>query len=455
MTVIPAAGAPRDRLRLVDRAQTVGAGILDVGAASAATFVCGMLAVRVLQPHVLGAYALAFRVLVLAMGVPASLMFFPREVQAMQLPERDRVRVVGPALRAGVPTAVLAALVAALWPFSVPDGVASRDLVYLNITMCFVVVLSPCQDLLRRALHMSGRSGQAASVSLVQLVVVVIGACFVAFGVVPLPVASLPFGLLALANAVSLAIGMVLLRSDHARPAPVVAGSAEELRRSGAWLLLTGVLPNGTAVLAGVILTQVSGPEALGYLEAARIVAQPILVFAAGLNAVLGPRSMHAAISFQAHRARRLSRQFTTLVLLVGAGYAITFGVPHALNVFAWVSPKAFTVPWIVMVMIVAHVALSISLPERSELLGAGRSRSLAGIEAFAGLASLACALLAVILGVFALPLGLFVQGLIRQVLLRRQAARHYRAGPARGSPDSVPAPEWSATVAGLPETSA
>jgi O-antigen/teichoic acid export membrane protein len=274
---------------------------------------------------------------------------------------------------------------------------------------------------------------------------------------VPLPAACLPFGLLALANATSLAAGMALLRLEHAPPVPVLAGSAEELRRSGAWLLLTGVLPNGTAVLAGMILTQVSGPGALGYLEAARLVAQPILVFAAGLNAVLGPRSMHAAISLQAERARRLSRQFTTLIALVGIGYALAFGVPHALNLFARLSPKAFTVPWIAMLMIVAHVALSLSLPERSELLGVGRSRALASIEAVASLASLACAFLAVVLGVVALPIALLVQGLLRWVLLRSRAARHYRpaASPASLNAPSGAEAEWPATIVALPDTPA
>jgi hypothetical protein len=82
--------------------------------------------------------------------------------------------------------------------------------------------------------------------------------------------------------------------------------------------------------------------------------------------------------------------------------------------------------------MIVAHVAMSLAFPQRSELLGMGRSRALAGIEAAASVACLACAFLASVVGIFALPFGMIAQGLIRFALLRLQSARLYRITPVR-----------------------
>jgi O-antigen/teichoic acid export membrane protein len=273
-------------------------------------------------------------------------------------------------------------------------------------------------------------------VSLVQLLVVLGGAALVLSGVVRTRDSWMPLGVLAAANAASLVVGMLWVAPDDSTREARLEGDGASLLRSGGWLLVMGMLPHGAAVLAGLFLAQVRGPGALGYLEAARIVAQPILVFATGLNAVLGPRSMHAARAADAAPARRLSRRFVGAVLIVGIAYAGMFGAPHAWNLFTHLTPKAFEIPWVVMLMIVAHIALSLSLPERSELLGAERSRSLASIEAVASLATVLCALLAIIIGILALPLGLIVQAIVRHALMRVHAMRLYGGVAARSTLD-------------------
>ena len=415
------------------RVPLVAAGIVDVSAASAATFVCGLLAARLLEAHELGAYSLAFRVLVLAMTVPSALVFQAREVQAVQAPEPDRLGLFLPGMFVGVPVAVVTALLAALWPLSFPGGVADSTIRALNITMCLVAALSPLQDFLRRMLHLSGRSWHAARVSLIQLGVVIASWAIAGLGSHRYPLAWLPFGILALANAVSMMVGVILARRAIARPAPRLVEGGDDLLKSGALLLFIGMLPSVVGVLAGVILARVSGPDVLGYLEAARVVAQPILVFGIGLSAVLGPRSMRAARARERGEARRLAWQFSAAVLGLGIVYAIFVGFPNPLNVLAWLIPKAYTVSGVVLLTIAGHVALSLAMPRRSEMLGAGRIGSLAWIEAISNVVNVACASLAAVIGIFALPLGTLAQGLIRLVLLHVQNARLYRK-PLDGS---------------------
>jgi O-antigen/teichoic acid export membrane protein len=420
-----------DEPEVLARALTVAAGIIDVGASSAATFVCGLLAVRLLTAHVLGAYALAFRVLVLAMTVPWALIFQTREVQAMRVPERDRLRLFLPGARVGVPIAIWTSLLAALWPLTFPGGVPPQSIWALNVTMCAVAVLSPLQDFFRRLLHLSGRSWDAARVSVTHLGIVLVGWVVVAMGYVRVPEAWLPFGLLASANALSLLVGMRYSRSALTAPAPVLPDRERDLLRTGMWLLLVGLLSSATNVIAGIVIARISGPDTLGYLEAARVVAQPVLVFTLGLSAVLAPQLMRAAQTRQRNDARRLAWQFSAAIAVVGLMYALVFGIRYPGNVLALLIPKAFIVPGVVMLTIVAQITVSLASPQRSQLLGAGWNKTLAGVEAISNSAIVGCAFLASVVGIFALPIGTLSMGLIRLLLLRHQTTHLYASPEA------------------------
>ena len=440
-----AGAAERGRRRLF-RIPTIGAGLLDVGTSSAATFVCGLIAVRLLDVDVLGAYALAFRALVLAMTVPAFFVFQPREVQAAGVPEGEQLRFFAAGVRVGVPVAVLAALVSALWPVSFPGGVASESITALNVTMCFVAVLSPLQDFLRRMLHLSGRSWHAARVSLIHLAVVAIGWGIVTLRLVRLPGPWIPFGLLAIANAVSLIAGIALSGTKLTGGVPSSAEERGELLPSGGWLLVIGLIPNVTAVLVSAALAHMRGPDVLGYYEAARIVAQPILVLSLGLGAVLGPRAMRAAQARRQKEATHIAAQFRACLIALGAVYALAVGIPHRGNLLAWLVPEAFVIPWVVMCLIAAQVTLSLTLPSQNELLGAGRFRFLATTEAIGAGARVACVLLVRLVGVFALPIGLLVHALLRLGLHQFEKRRYYGSLPEpMSSPQET---EMSSTAA-------
>jgi O-antigen/teichoic acid export membrane protein len=192
------------------------------------------------------------------------------------------------------------------------------------------------------------------------------------------------------------------------------------------WLLLVGLLSSATGVIAGIVIARISGPDTLGYLEAARVVAQPVLVFALGLSAVLGPRLMRAAQTRRRDDARRLARQFSAAIAVMGLMYALVFGIRYPGNVLALLIPKAFIVPGVVMLTIIAQIAVSLATPQRSELLGAGWNKTLAGVEAISNAAIVGCAFLASVVGIFALPIGTLSMGLIRILLLRHQTTQLY-----------------------------
>ncbi len=73
------------------------------------------------------------------------------------------------------------------------------------------------------------------------------------------------------------------------------------------------MIPFGTSFVGVLLIVELAGPEAMGFAEAARVAAQPILVLATGLSAVLGPRGMEAAIRRTRPQAQKVLRLFLTL----------------------------------------------------------------------------------------------------------------------------------------------
>ena len=90
--------------------RTILPGLFDVGSASLATFLVGLYAVRVFEPSILGAYALAFSAFVLVSNIPAQMIFVPCQVESISLERHQRLSVVGRSLQLGLPVAVLSAL---------------------------------------------------------------------------------------------------------------------------------------------------------------------------------------------------------------------------------------------------------------------------------------------------------------------------------------------------------
>ena len=270
-------------------------GVLDAGFASLATFAAGLAAVAVFDEADLGVYAVFFVAFTLGQLVAYQLIYVPAEIVAVGRVGEQRLTIFDDSLRIGIlPSLAGASVVFAATLTTAP--IASTGLIIgLTVTAWIATLLSPTQDHVRRTLHVADRSWHAAVMSTTQFLVS--GAAIAVLLVLDAPAAWVPFGALALANLVSLSIGLLLVHHDrhHARASSHV--TFRDLVAQGRWLLLQASIPAAAAFVTANIITYLAGPEAMGYAEAARIVAQPILVLAAGLIYPLRPRAMEAALS--------------------------------------------------------------------------------------------------------------------------------------------------------------
>lgn len=395
----------------------VAAGVADAGLASLATFAAGLFAVRALEPRALGAYALVFTAFNLLAVVPAQLLFVPAETAAAGFPSAEWGGLAAHSLRAGLPAAALAAVALPAWMLAAPPGIPRSAALAMTATAAACTLVSPVQDHLRRMLHVAGRSGDAARVSAAQLVVVL--AVLIAaprFGVGD---AWIPFGALAAANALSLAGGLATIRAGVANDAPVQMDRGA-LASAGRWLLLAGAIGPASGFAAAAVAGRLAGPEALGFAEAARVIGHPVLVLAIGLSAVLGPRSVRAARARSRTEARRVAVHFQALALGGGMIYLAVASVDWALNPFPALVPRAYAAGGLAGVAILAALANGALFPSRSELLGAERAGSIARADAAGAALRVGIAGTAGVTGVFAVPLGFLVLGLVRWAGYRR-----------------------------------
>ena len=185
----------------------ITAGVLDAGMSSLATFLGGLVAANLLGDSELGVYAVFFTAFNFAQVVANNLVFVPAEVVAVAWPKETRMQSLAGAAAIGI-----AALVAA--------QTATASLVMpLAITTGLTTLLWPTQDHVRRMLHIADRSWAAAAVSTVQFSVMALSIGVLIF--LDVDDGWIPFGALAIANAVSIFVGLILARpSGGIRPAP-------------------------------------------------------------------------------------------------------------------------------------------------------------------------------------------------------------------------------------------
>jgi O-antigen/teichoic acid export membrane protein len=408
-------------------------GVLDVGLASLATFLVGLYAARVLAPTELGAYALCFRALFLAGVVSSHGLFWPAESLVAMSATTQRLRLLGRTLKLGLPPAFIAAVATSLWVFFAPSGLPGGALTGLTVTAVATAFLSPVQDHVRRMLHVGGVSQVAAAVSGVQLasIATALLACRdLGIGKWWVPLGSLAFG-----NLVSLVVGLVWVRATM----PPALGTALDalplfdIWQLGRWLLLLALLEAGSAFLAAATVAEISGAAALGYAEAARVVAQPVMVFAWGLSGVLGPRSVRAGSERDAGQGHRIERSFVLILTLAGVTSLGLLSLDWWGNPMAWLLPKAYVLPGLVALSIVAHLALGAAYSPRSELIGGGRAASMAKVDLGAGVLRTLVGASATWFNAYAVPLSLLGYGVaqslgyrrLRQVLYLREAVRN------------------------------
>lgn len=401
-------------------------GMLDVGLASLGSFAVGVYAARFLDPAALGAFALFFALFTTLTVFPSEGIFVPAEAAAVSRPEQDRRHLAGQAVPVGFAAALLVApgVLIAVWLLS--DSVPASVTTPLAITTALTVMVAPLQEHVRRVCHLAGLSWRASVVSAVQLAAIV--ASLVGMALAGIDPAWIPFGALAVANVLSLAVGVALLAHGRGgalgirlRPASLV--------RAGRWLVTAAAARAGSAVVAAALIEQLASVEVLGYAEAARVIGRPVLVVAIGLQAVLGPRSVEAGLNLDRRRARRISGGFLAILAGIAVPYLAVVGWVWTGNPVAVLIPAAYVVAWLVPAQILADFLGGIVFPYRMELIGAGREAALLPAELVGGGAQIAIGATAAATGGFARPLGLLALRLTQFVRYRRSLDAIYRHG--------------------------
>ncbi|MDJ0497358.1 MAG: hypothetical protein QNJ89_05970 [Acidimicrobiia bacterium] len=409
------------------------AGVIDSGFASLAGFAVALTAVSLFGDADRGVYAIFFTAFVAGALLVNELIFTPAEVEAVAHPVPERLSLLGQSLRLGIGPAVVGSLAAPI-AVLVTAGYASGDVTLgLAVTSAAAIVVSPMQDHSRRMLHIAEVSWGAAAVSTVQLVSV---AAALGLGIaVDVPVPWLPFGALAFANVVSLTFAALLARTKIDQRTDTVMGF-RQLTTTGVWFVVNAA-PAALWFVISTIVAALAGPEALGFAESARVIAQPIMVFAGGLAAVLAPRAMRAAMDSDLGQARRERKMYLIAMALFGAGYAAIAGWDWVGNPMAYLVPSAYTVAGLAAFTILANLVTTASFLQGDELAGAGRVRILAGISWFSGVLGLLASLTASVTEAFARPLAGLVAAATRYAAQTRALASAYVVTPAH---DSEPA---------------
>ncbi|HKE98118.1 MAG TPA: hypothetical protein VKG45_04195 [Actinomycetes bacterium] len=413
------------------------AGILDAGCASLATFSVGLYATHYFAPELLGAYALFFTAFVLATTVPTQLLFMPAELRGLAAAGRARLRLLEQSLVLGLLPALLPAVACELVALAGTRDVTRGEVLPLTVTSILAATASPLQDHLRRLLHMAGVSWRAAIVSVTQLVVALL-----ALAVLHLAGAApgwIPFGALLVANLASGSFALAMTR-ERRRHAVVVRLDLRDLLRTGRWLLSGGLTPQGAVFVSGLLITQLAGAAAMGFVEAARQVSAPLQVLATGLSATAAPQLMDAGRARDARAGSRVTRHYALVMLALGLPYLALAGADWPLNPLGAIIPAAYEVGGLAALSVVGALAFALTAPPRYELLGAGWERRLMVLESSASGCQAVVSLSAVAAGPYAGPLGVLAQSLARWLLLQPARAHMYarRRPPRGGGPVSL-----------------
>lgn len=406
-------------------ARLLPAGIADAGLASLATFGAGLSAAILFEPADLGVYGLFFAAFGLGVVLPWDLILVPAEVNAVSYPPADRMRRAPESLKMGLRMSLVgssAMFVAAFFSRSLTDPAVIWGLV---ITGIVATTLSPLQDHMRRLLHIADMSWRAAATSGVQCLGVAVSLAVML--ALDAPVALMPFGSLAFANAISLTAAIIMGDVTHQKPldAPLRFWA---LAKEGKWLLAQALVPSVAHFAVAAIIAALAGAEALGYAEAARIVAQPVLVFATGLTAVLSPRTMRAAMDHDRAAALQVRRLYLMLVFLGGAVYLMAASTDWLFNPMGYLVPVAYVVPGLVGVTVVANLTGAAMYLDIGELLGAKMAKPMALISMVTSPILVLVAGTAAVTEAFARPLGMIARNLVEIGWYRLTIRGYYRA---------------------------
>lgn len=395
-------------------------GLVDAGASSVATFLAGVFAARILGLEELGAYALIFSAMMLATQIATQVVLVPVEARLVTIERSHRVAFLNSSLAAALPWSLVAAIVTASCGLLIPATVDGGWLIAL--TGAAAAFVSPLQDHVRRMLHLAGAHGRAASVSVTRASIVLIALLVgSAGGVAP---EAIPFGALAAGDLLSMLVARVRAIESRRLPYRIL-----EVARSGSWLLAGSLAAPAAAFLVSFVVTRLAGGEALGLAESARVAAQPVLVLAMGLSAVLGPEAMEAARDQDRPRARRATLSLASITLGLAVVYLATTMLPGSVNPLQWAIPRAFEIPGLVQLSILAAASNAVVFLRRSELVVLDRVRPMAWAESVAGGLRATVSLAAGPYGSWVVPAGFLVGGVARIGLFTWLAERDPRQG--------------------------
>lgn len=422
-------------------ARRVPAGLIDAGLASAATFLIGLYAIRAFDNVTMGFYALFMAAFGLSTVISTNVAYIPGEKSILELDATRRSLTVARSVPSGLPAAVAGGAVMLIpAAVSLTRGADPAVIVGLTVTAALTAIISPVQDHLRRLLHLGERSWAAAVTSSVQAVGAAISiAVLSALDVTP---AWIAFGALGLANVASSAYAMWSAArplgesplSDSEDRHIVDSLKMRNLATSGRWLASTGVISTGNNLLVSTIIVALAGEVALGFAEAARTIAQPVLVVAMGLRAVLGPDSMRASQLRDRDAAQAVFRTFWLFLTVTVVAYGAVAGVDWTFSPLGALAGKAYVLPGLVLITIMANAFNGGAYPWRLELIGADREPALFRSELWSnGVQLVVGAGLAAIggswIGAAARPLSMTALGVVRIGLYKRPLDEHYVGG--------------------------
>jgi O-antigen/teichoic acid export membrane protein len=395
---------------------SVLAGQVDAGLSAASGFAAGVYAARTLDPAALGAYGVLFALFGVLSQFPTQLLLTPAEAQAAQVNSIDRLSLLKSSLSKGAIVATLSALVMPIGLLQL-SSVSERSLIPLIVTAAWLTAVSPLQDHVRKMFHLAARSWAATRISGVQLVAV-LSAIFVFSGVEPSWVV---FGAPAFGNTVSIVAGLLIVRGQKTTVVPAVT---RELLTVGRSLIVTGVAAAAGFYLSVSVVQQLGGLEAVGFYEAARVVARPLQVVGFGLLVVVGPALMTAIAKGDLVKSIQLRKAYWSVTAAAGLAYLAIASVPLGRDALSALVPNAFVVTGLVTVAILENMAWSAANPIPYELIAMGRQRSVATTELGAQVLRIALAPLALLVGAFALPIGSIVGGVAKVIAGHRIVGR-------------------------------
>lgn len=428
------AGSERTRSlrnRFVDKLG-IGAGVVDAAMSSLATFLGGLVAANILGEAELGVYAVFFTAFNFGQVIANNLIYIPAEVVAVAWPAEKRTRVLTQSIPYALVPSLLGAMAIGIASLVAAQISTAEVVVPMTITAALTTFLWPTQDHIRRTLHIADRSWAAASVSAAQFAIAALS-----IGVlIAMDVTAewIPFGALAIANLVSLLLGLVLARPAIGGPAPERL-DPRSLTRSGIWLMIGVGIPPITAFGAATIITFAVGPEVLGFAEAARVAAHPVLVLGTGLGYVMGPRIMRGAIAGDMEVSRHNHHRFNRFLIMAAGVYALIVGFDWIGNPMALLVPTAYTIEWLVVATVFANIFMAAMVLVLQELTAAKRSRTIALVSMISAPFQLLAAATAGVTEAFARPLSLVVGNGARLFGNTRAIGSIYNqpTGPDRG----------------------